>query len=92
MNRIFTVIIILLSLCLLIPGVTQPILSISGSIDKSELAQAGMGEMLKTSANFEVGFYYFSAYCLFSLFSGYLVHRQEKITKNDPSLAAINIR
>lgn len=213
MNRIFTVIIILLSLCLLIPGVTQPILSISGSIDKSELAQAGithladgsssakdmlsmmssmlglddiqgevqvfqktrsilgtveelyfsgnilvallvglfslivpglklvlmlvmqapltrglqlrlyrftqaiakwsmadvfvvalivsymagnasagMGEMLKTSANFEVGFYYFSAYCLFSLCSGYLVNRQEKTIPNEPSLAVENNR
>lgn len=36
-------------------------------------ASAGMGQLLKTSANFEAGFYYFSAYCLFSIFSSYLV-------------------
>lgn len=202
MNRILTVIVILISLCLLIPGVTQPILSINGTIDKSQLTQAGithladgsgsakdmltmmssmlgldeiqgevevfqktrsilgtveelyhsgngfvallvgvfsivipgvklslmliiqaplstlmkykleqfiqviakwsmadvfvvalivsymagnasagMGDMLKTSANFEAGFYYFSAYCLFSLLSGYLVLSRNKQTE-----------
>lgn len=32
-------------------------------------ASAGMGNLLKTSAQFEVGFYYFLGYCLFSLLS-----------------------
>ncbi|MGL5390785.1 MAG: paraquat-inducible protein A [Shewanella sp.] len=36
-------------------------------------ASGGMGEMLKTQAQFESGFYYFSAYCLLSIASGYLV-------------------
>ncbi|MFT5234826.1 MAG: hypothetical protein ACI90A_000188 [Shewanella sp.] len=44
-NRIFTIIILLLSLALLIPGVTQPILSISGSIEKSELTKAGIDQL-----------------------------------------------
>jgi hypothetical protein len=44
-NRIFTVIILLISLALLIPGVTQPILSISGSIEKSELTKAGIDQL-----------------------------------------------
>ncbi|WP_299489793.1 paraquat-inducible protein A [uncultured Shewanella sp.] len=32
-------------------------------------ASAGMGDLLKTTAQFEVGFYYFLGYCLFSLLS-----------------------
>lgn len=32
-------------------------------------ASAGMGEILKTSAQFGSGFYYFTAYCLFSIAS-----------------------
>ncbi|WP_065188819.1 paraquat-inducible protein A [Shewanella woodyi] len=47
-------------------------------------ASAGMGEMLKTTANFEVGFYYFSAYCLFSIASTYLVNTD--VTESDTSL------
>ncbi|MEC4727569.1 paraquat-inducible protein A [Shewanella sp. D64] len=44
-NRIFTIIILLISLALLIPGVTQPILSISGTIEKSELTKAGIDQL-----------------------------------------------
>ncbi|MBQ4890336.1 paraquat-inducible protein A [Shewanella sp. MMG014] len=36
-------------------------------------ASAGMGEMLKTTASFEIGFYYFTAYCVFSIVSHRLV-------------------
>ena len=36
-------------------------------------ASAGMGELLKTTAQFERGFYYFSAYCVFSIASHWLV-------------------
>ncbi|BAJ00093.1 paraquat-inducible protein A [Shewanella violacea] len=204
MKRVLPVIVILLSLALLIPGVTQPILSISGSIEKSELAQAGiahladgsgsardmltmmssmlgfdtlqgevevfqktrsiwgtveelyqsgnilvallvglfsvvipalklicmlilqgpislkaklklsqftgiiakwsmadvfvvavivsymagnasagMGDLLKTTASFDVGFYYFAAYCVFSIFSGYLMGRPSEVHITD---------
>ncbi|NRB40174.1 MAG: paraquat-inducible protein A, partial [Pseudomonadales bacterium] len=44
-NRIFTAFILLLSIALLIPGVTQPILSISGTIEKSELTKAGIDQI-----------------------------------------------
>ncbi|GIU49632.1 paraquat-inducible protein A [Shewanella sp. KT0246] len=36
-------------------------------------ASAGMGELLKTTAQFETGFYFFSAYCVFSIASQWLV-------------------
>lgn len=42
-------------------------------------ASAGMGELLRTSSNFEVGFYYFTAYCLFSILSTYLVTRRRRV-------------
>ncbi|WP_299796832.1 paraquat-inducible protein A [uncultured Shewanella sp.] len=38
-------------------------------------ASAGMGQLLRTSATLEVGFYYFTAYCIFSILSSYLVMR-----------------
>lgn len=41
-------------------------------------ASAGMGALLNTQANFEVGFYYFSAYCIFSILSGVLVNQRAK--------------
>lgn len=40
-------------------------------------ASAGMGQLLKTQASFEIGFYFFSAYCLFSIFSTYLIHKDK---------------
>ncbi|MCE9686176.1 paraquat-inducible protein A [Shewanella sp. AS16] len=39
-------------------------------------ASAGMGERLQTQGQFEVGFYYFTSYCLFSILSGYLLGRR----------------
>ncbi|WP_076542119.1 paraquat-inducible protein A [Shewanella sp. UCD-KL21] len=36
-------------------------------------ASAGMGELLTTTAHFEIGFYYFSAYCVFSIASHWLM-------------------
>ncbi|KFZ37592.1 paraquat-inducible protein A [Shewanella mangrovi] len=39
---------LLLSLCLLIPGVTQPILSLSGTVEKAKLSATGM-DMLASS-------------------------------------------
>ncbi|QSX33813.1 paraquat-inducible protein A [Shewanella avicenniae] len=39
---------LLLSLCLLVPGVTQPILSLTGTVEKAKLSAAGM-DMLATS-------------------------------------------
>ena len=41
---------ILIALALLIPGVTQPVLSMEGKIDKSKLAVAGI-EMLADEGN-----------------------------------------
>ena len=95
MKSLFPIFIILLSLALLIPGVTQPILSLSGTIDKAKLtdlfvvaliitfmagnASGGMGEMLKTQAQFENGFYFFTAYCILSILSGFLVRRPTPI-------------
>ncbi|WP_153915135.1 paraquat-inducible protein A [Shewanella sp. TC10] len=38
-------------------------------------ASAGMGELLKTTAQFESGFYFFSAYCVFSIASHWIVSR-----------------
>lgn len=46
-------------------------------------ASAGMGELLRTTANFEVGFYYFTAYCIFSIFSTYLVSRPGRVKAAD---------
>ncbi|AQS35398.1 Paraquat-inducible protein A [Shewanella psychrophila] len=47
-------------------------------------ASAGMGELLKTTASFAVGFYYFSVYCVFSILSGYLMrHEREVIGTKD---------
>jgi uncharacterized paraquat-inducible protein A len=40
-------------------------------------ASAGMGQLLKTTANFEIGFYYFTAYCLVSIFSTYLISSEK---------------
>ncbi|MPY25342.1 paraquat-inducible protein A [Shewanella psychropiezotolerans] len=49
-------------------------------------ASAGMGELLKTTASFDVGFYYFSAYCVFSILSGYLMRRtSEAVNTTDES-------
>ncbi|QGS51227.1 paraquat-inducible protein A [Shewanella putrefaciens] len=45
MKPLFSIFIILLSLALLVPGVTQPILSISGSIDKAKLAEQGIEQV-----------------------------------------------
>lgn len=45
MKPLFSIFIILLSLVLLVPGVTQPILSISGSIDKAKLAEQGIEQV-----------------------------------------------
>lgn len=42
-------------------------------------ASGGMGEMLKTKAQFESGFYFFTAYCILSIASGYLVRRPTPI-------------
>ena len=42
MKSLLSVMVIILSLALLIPGVTQPILTIQGSIEKSELVEAGV--------------------------------------------------
>lgn len=42
-------------------------------------ASGGMGEMLKTQAQFESGFYFFTAYCILSIVSGYLVRRPTPI-------------
>lgn len=42
-------------------------------------ASGGMGEMLKTQAQFENGFYFFTAYCILSILSGYLVRRPTPI-------------
>ena len=50
MKSLFSIAIILVSLALLVPGVTHPILSISGSIEKSELTQKGM-ELLAESVS-----------------------------------------
>ncbi|QBF83170.1 paraquat-inducible protein A [Shewanella maritima] len=38
-------------------------------------ASAGMGEMLQTQAQFENGFYFFAAYCLFAIASQVLLQR-----------------
>lgn len=47
-------------------------------------ASAGMGELLKTTASFGEGFYYFCAYCVFSILSGYLMrHEREVIDTKD---------
>ncbi|QYJ78758.1 paraquat-inducible protein A [Shewanella acanthi] len=40
-------------------------------------ASGGMGEMLRTEAQFEIGFYFFTAYCILSIASGYLVRRPQ---------------
>ena len=45
MKSLFPIFIILLSLALLIPGVTQPILSISGTIDKAKLTEQGIEQV-----------------------------------------------
>ncbi len=42
MRRILPIMTLLLSLALLIPGVTQPILSVSGTVEKAELTEAGL--------------------------------------------------
>ncbi|MGL5485338.1 MAG: paraquat-inducible protein A [Shewanella sp.] len=42
-------------------------------------ASGSMGEMLKTQAQFESGFYFFTAYCILSIVSGYLVRRPTPI-------------
>ncbi|QIR15923.1 paraquat-inducible protein A [Shewanella aestuarii] len=47
-------------------------------------ASAGMGELLQTYANFEVGFYYFLAYCLFSIASHALFNMQQTQAKPQP--------
>ncbi|NRB22324.1 paraquat-inducible protein A [Shewanella sp.] len=49
-------------------------------------ASAGMGELLKTTASFGVGFYYFCAYCVFSILSSYLMRRRsEAVDTSDGS-------
>ncbi|MEN8635008.1 MULTISPECIES: paraquat-inducible protein A [Pseudoalteromonas] len=45
MRNWLSVISVVVALCLLFPGITKPVLTIEGSIDKSKLAQAGI-EML----------------------------------------------
>jgi len=36
-------------------------------------ASAGMGDMLKTQSQFEIGFYYFLGYCIFSIASQMMI-------------------
>ena len=45
MRNWLSVISVVVALCLLFPGITKPVLTIEGNIDKSKLAQAGI-EML----------------------------------------------
>ena len=45
MRKILPLTIILIALALLLPGITQPVLTLEGKIDKSQLAQVGI-EML----------------------------------------------
>ncbi|MGL5359298.1 MAG: paraquat-inducible protein A, partial [Shewanella sp.] len=47
-KSILPILVILLSLALLIPGVTQPILSISGSIDKAKLTEQGIEQVARS--------------------------------------------
>ncbi|NRB41534.1 MAG: paraquat-inducible protein A [Pseudomonadales bacterium] len=68
-NRIFTAFILLLSIALLIPGVTQPILSISGTIEKSELTKAGIDQISKSLGDDSAGG---NTRAMLSLFSGML--------------------
>ena len=42
MRVVFPVLAILIALALLIPGVTQPVLTLEGKIDKSKLAKTGI--------------------------------------------------
>lgn len=45
MRNFLSVVSVVIALCLLFPGITKPVLTIEGNIDKSKLAQAGI-EML----------------------------------------------
>lgn len=45
MRSIFPIVTIIFALALLVPGVTQPVLTLEGKIDKSKLAKTGI-EML----------------------------------------------
>ena len=50
-QKILTLVFILIALGLLYPGVTQPVLTLSGSIEKSELAKLGIEMVAGESAN-----------------------------------------
>jgi|TARA_R110001583_G_scaffold31143_2_gene106926 uncharacterized paraquat-inducible protein A len=46
-------------------------------------ASAGMGDMLKTQSQFEIGFYYFLGYCIFSIASQMMIDMtQEQKSQN----------
>lgn len=47
-NSLLPILVILLSLALLIPGVTQPILSLNGSIDKAKLTEQGIEQVAQS--------------------------------------------
>ncbi|MEH6734709.1 paraquat-inducible protein A [Shewanella frigidimarina] len=49
-------------------------------------ASAGMGDMLKTQSQFEIGFYYFLGYCIFSIASQMMIDMtQEQKSQNASS-------
>lgn len=47
-QSLLPILVILLSLALLIPGVTQPILSLNGSINKAKLAEQGIEQVAQS--------------------------------------------
>lgn len=52
-------------------------------------ASAGMGELLRTHAQFEPGFYYFSAYCLFSIMSSFMLKKPQSNNHTERGIGSL---
>lgn len=54
-RKVMTLLLIAIAICLLYPGVTQPVLTLSGSVEKSKIAELGIELVTEQGANTQTG-------------------------------------
>lgn len=54
-RKIITLSLIVIAICLLVPGVTQPVLTLSGSVEKSKIAELGIELVTEQGTNTHTG-------------------------------------
>ena len=54
-RKVITLSLIAIAICLLVPGVTQPVLTLSGSVEKSKIAELGIELVTEQGVNMQTG-------------------------------------